>query len=102
MTLHLSGPTGETDVLVDGERRYWEIGKEFSTMLAHPSIQNLTLSCADIHGSLIRQIKNLPLTPLKRLTLIECNIDLAALDAILSRPRALEHLYLGNECPSLY
>lgn len=91
MTLHLTG-------LRDRER-YLDITTDLSPLFAHPSVQDLTMSCVNIYEAYTERILAMPRTPLKRLTLIECNIGLEALDNLLSLPRALEHLYLGKRSP---
>lgn len=60
----------------------------------------LHVSCMNILDDLV---KNIPegvkdRTPLKHLTLEECNICSSGLEALLSLPTALESLYLGENC----
>ncbi|CAK1364880.1 unnamed protein product [Cercospora beticola] len=81
----------------NGEKtRYWSSMAIFPGLFLHPCLEELTISCVNFDLG----YENFPacqkVTPLKRLTLIECNVHSRALLAILSLPRALEHLYLGE------
>jgi hypothetical protein len=86
---------------LDGHRnRYWDpnAGQDdadvmWSTVMALPTLNELTISCACIHDAVhIGEAKS---TALKKLTLIECNMTIGGLKKILSAPKALENLYLG-------
>ena len=68
-----------------------------TAIFAHPTLQSLTMSCADIDGPFSEKVLSRPETPLKELELIECNVRIQALDAILSMPKALERLCLGTK-----
>lgn len=68
-------------------------------MFMHPSLRRITLSCtnfeADIcHSSIPSGMKKT--TPLQSLTLIECNVNVKFLDVVLSLPKALKELNLGE------
>jgi hypothetical protein len=63
----------------------------------HPTLCNLTLSCLDIDDDLGNIISQTPKkTNLKTLTFDECNITHSGLAAVLSVPKALERLTLGE------
>jgi hypothetical protein len=66
-------------------------------LFLHPTLRNLTLSCFDIGddlGHIISQASNK--TPLTSLVFDECNITHLGLAAVLSVPKALERLTLGE------
>lgn len=71
--------------------RYWNAPYE---IFVHPSVEEMTLSCANITFETIEDAPKFT-TPLKHLTLIECEVSHAGLSAMLAYPRALESLYLG-------
>ncbi|CAK3998425.1 Hypothetical predicted protein [Lecanosticta acicola] len=88
LTLHLSGNSIRA--------RYWNIDDESCRIFAHPSIEEMHLSCANITRDFQHVLLRFGKTPLKRLTLTECDIGHTALSALLEKPRALEYLYLGE------
>lgn len=92
VTLHLSN---ETD-------RYWKVRDYHSLLFAHPTLQSLTLSCAEIDAESVSKLASSRPTPLKQLVLIECNITLEALTTILARPSALVELHLGENCHHMW
>jgi hypothetical protein len=67
-------------------------------MFFHPTLRTITLSClnfeADMDDSMLD--KKRKSTPLKSLTLIECNVDVKFLDAVLDLPKALIELSIGE------
>lgn len=85
MTLHLSG-----------SKRYWIFDSQFVQILSHPTLINLTLSCAELHEDELHVLQQRPKSPLRKLTLIECNVTLGALAYILCLPQALEEFHLGK------
>jgi hypothetical protein len=68
-----------------------------AVIFLHPTLRNLTLSCFDI-GDELGQIlfQATKKTPLKSLIFDECNITHSGLAAVLSVPKALERLTLGE------
>ncbi|KAF2423504.1 hypothetical protein EJ08DRAFT_701153 [Tothia fuscella] len=68
-----------------------------SVILLHPTLQNLTLSCFDIGDDLETFLGKKPRsTSLRTLVFDECNIKSSGLRAVLSVPRRLERLVLGE------
>ena len=65
-------------------------------MFKHPSLQNITLSCLDFDGELGISASETKTTPLRSLTLIECNVNVKFLDEVLSLPKALKELSIGE------
>lgn len=67
-------------------------------MFLHPSLRKITLSClnfeADVDQDMIT--KSQKTTPLQSLILIECNVNVDFLDVILSLPKALKELSIGE------
>jgi F-box associated protein len=86
---------------LDGyQNRYWDpnAGQEnakvmWSTVMALPTLNELTISCACIHDAV--HTGEARSSSLKKLTLIECNMTIGGLNKMLSAPKALENLYLG-------
>jgi hypothetical protein len=63
----------------------------------HPTLRDLTLSCFDIGDDLESVLSQASgKTLLRSLTFDECNITHSGLAAVLSMPRALENLILGE------
>ncbi|KAF2683016.1 hypothetical protein K458DRAFT_340897 [Lentithecium fluviatile CBS 122367] len=88
LTLHGHGP----------DDRKFVFGRS-AVMFFHPTLRHITLSCtnfdADItHASIPTEKKRS--TPLQSLTLIECNVNVKFLDVILSLPKALKELDVGE------
>jgi hypothetical protein len=88
VTLHGHGPD---------ERKF--IFGRCAVVFLHPTLKRITISCsnfdakithADITDSQRRS------TPLKSLTLIECNVNVQFLDVVLSLPKALKELDIGE------
>jgi hypothetical protein len=70
-----------------------------AVMFFHPTLRRITLSCTDFdadisHAGITPEKKNS--TPLQSLTLIECNVNVKFLDVILSLPKALKELDIGE------
>ena len=68
-------------------------------MFLHPTVQNITLSCSDITDDLLASelFRNHERsTPLTNLVFDECNISAFGLQALLSLPRALKKITLGE------
>lgn len=69
-------------------------------MFLHPTLRNINLSCLDFLGDLDKKDRiveeKAKSTPLQSLTLIECNIDVRFLDTVLSLPKALKELSIGE------
>jgi len=77
--------------------RYWDVEPEVTgSVFAHPTLRELTISCANIPNNALKGIEGSSQlgTPLARLTLIECNITHKALHDMLSLPKALHFLHL--------
>ncbi|KAL8788285.1 MAG: hypothetical protein Q9195_007382 [Heterodermia aff. obscurata] len=91
-TLHLSG----------AQTRLWPLNQAAALFL-HPSLRELTISCADGHEANI----DIPFetyrgsTLLQQLTFIECDISVATMESILSLPSALQSLDITS-CRSLH
>jgi hypothetical protein len=92
LTLHLNGQND----------RCWSIRPFWKALFCHPSLEELTVSYADfpVDLGILKCKANRSCAPLKRLTLIECNISLKALEFVLWTPAALEYIYLGKH-PSM-
>ncbi len=91
LELHLNGD----------QDRYWDPNagektnsSSWSTIMALPTLTELTVSCAVIHDTM--QTGAAKSSSLKNLKLIECNFSMEGLSNILSAPKALEKLYLGT------
>ncbi|KAH7412038.1 hypothetical protein DE146DRAFT_602958 [Phaeosphaeria sp. MPI-PUGE-AT-0046c] len=67
-------------------------------MFFHPSLRKITLSCLNLEGEMDNDLlkEKRKATPLQSLTLIECNVDIEFLDRVLSLPRALRELSVGE------
>ncbi len=68
-------------------------------MFYHPALREITVSCLNFDGDLRADNiaeKSRKSTPLQSLTLIECNVNVLFLDAILSLPKALKELSIGE------
>jgi hypothetical protein len=77
-------------------RNPFDMGRN-SVIFLHPTLRNLTVSCFDIGEDLEGYLSvNQKATPLKSLTFDECNISVQGLAAILSIPKSLERLTLGE------
>jgi hypothetical protein len=68
-------------------------------MFFHPTLRSITLSCTNFdarisHDSIPAEKKKA--TPLQSLTLIECNVNVKFLDVVLSLPKALKELDIGE------
>ncbi|KAF1950632.1 hypothetical protein CC80DRAFT_539515 [Byssothecium circinans] len=88
LTLHGHGP----------DDRKFLFGK-CAVMFLHPTLRRITVSCtnfdADITHNRISPIQRKS-TPLQSLTLIECNVNVKFLDVVLSLPKALKELDIGE------
>jgi hypothetical protein len=69
-------------------------------MFLHPTLRHITLSCLDFDADLnltdelvAQKHKS---TPLQSLELIECNVNINFLDVVLSLPKALKDLSIGE------
>ncbi|KAF7192680.1 hypothetical protein HII31_05997 [Pseudocercospora fuligena] len=89
LTLHWNGPAS----------RYWDTYAMFDALFCSQTLEELCISCANCPDTLDGAAKRRHLierTPMKRLTLIECNITAKGLLGMLCMPAALEHLSLGE------
>ncbi|KAL6707310.1 hypothetical protein ACN47E_004298 [Coniothyrium glycines] len=82
-----------------GENKF-QLGSSIA-MFRHPTIRNITLSCLNFeHGmtweDFTKQGWTTKSTPLRSLILIECNVDVTFLDMVLSLPKALIELSIGE------
>ncbi|KAH6723376.1 hypothetical protein BKA61DRAFT_648537 [Leptodontidium sp. MPI-SDFR-AT-0119] len=78
------------------DRRAFDMGKN-AVIFLHPTLRNLTISCFDIGENIksyLSASKNS--TVLRSLIFDECNITTDGLAAILSVPKALESLTIGE------
>ncbi|KAF2621972.1 hypothetical protein BU25DRAFT_378677 [Macroventuria anomochaeta] len=81
--------------------RKFEFDNRLASVFFHPTLRDLTISCLNIKNrdmeSTIRSFgKERKSTPLRFLTFIECNIDIDTLHTILSMPKALKQLSIGE------
>jgi hypothetical protein len=77
-------------------RNAFDMGRN-AIIFLHPTLRNLTISCFDIGEDLQVYLPvNQEATSLKSLTFDECNISVQGLAAILSIPKSLERLTLGE------
>lgn len=65
----------------------------------HPTLRNLTISCTNFDAQI--ELADIPpgklnSTPLQSLTFIECNVYMSLLDVVLSLPKALKELSVGE------
>lgn len=71
-----------------------------TAMFRHPTLRNITLSCLNFDNRIGAPFevseKEIKTTPLQSLTLIECNVDVFFLDTVLSLPKALKELSIGE------
>ncbi|KAF2211345.1 hypothetical protein CERZMDRAFT_98655 [Cercospora zeae-maydis SCOH1-5] len=88
LVLHLNGP----------DSPYWTLDRKSLCIVQLPLLQSLTLSCVNIKDDLAENIRHASFTALKTLTLEEINITHQGLRALLSLPKALEVLHLGENC----
>ncbi|KAK4543355.1 hypothetical protein LTR36_005714 [Oleoguttula mirabilis] len=91
LTLHLNG----------AGREFWTVQGIYGFIFAHPSLQELHMSSANLPRNTTELIPRGSKTPLKQLTLDECNITVEALQSILSYPTGLQYLYIGENLYSL-
>lgn len=89
MTIHAHG---------SGDNKF-TLGRAVA-MFKHPTLRNITLSCLNFDKRVGAPFEvseqETKSTPLQSLTLIECNVGVAFLDAVLSLPRALKELSIGE------
>lgn len=83
------------DLVLHWQWGCWTIGTDMGILFTHPTLEHLTISCANIDGSVLEKHHGIKQTPLQSLTLIECNFNYDGLQEILKMPSALEHLYLS-------
>lgn len=91
VTLHAHGP----------DDRKFDLDNRLASVFYHPTLRDLTISCLNISNrdmeSTIQSFgKERRSTPLRSLTFIECNIDMDTLHTILSMPKALKELSIGE------
>jgi hypothetical protein len=85
LTLHLNGIC----------REFWTCNGDWALLFSHPTLIELYLSSVNVAEDTGANLPDVR-TPLKRLTLDEANVTYAGLCAVLSKPRALEYLYIGG------
>ncbi|KAL5113649.1 hypothetical protein ACEQ8H_008464 [Pleosporales sp. CAS-2024a] len=87
LSLHAHGPADQKFML----------GRAKSIFLS-PTLRSITLSCLNFEADMDSEMvaKNQMSTPLQTLTLIECNVDVHLLDVVLSLPKALRELEIGE------
>ncbi|KAF2773476.1 hypothetical protein EJ03DRAFT_333584 [Teratosphaeria nubilosa] len=89
LTLHLNGV----------EREFWTAENQYADVFALENLEDLHLSSVNIIDTTACNLKRHS-TNLKKLKLDEANISMKGLRTILAIPRALEHLYLGENVHS--
>ncbi|KAF1941025.1 hypothetical protein EJ02DRAFT_348776 [Clathrospora elynae] len=69
-------------------------------MFKHPTLRKIVLSCLNLDARISAEFdiseQELRSTPLQSLKLIECNVGVPFLDAVLSLPKALKELSIGE------
>jgi hypothetical protein len=69
-------------------------------MFLHPTLRKITLSCLNFEADMEFKdefvAERQKSTPLQSLTLIECNVNVRFLDVVLSLPKALKDLSIGE------
>jgi len=74
-----------------------------AVIFLHPTLRNLTISCFDVGEDIIPYISaNQSPTGLRSLTFDECNITVKGLAAILSLPKGLQRLTIGERMHHLH
>lgn len=88
MTIHVNGI----------ESPYWKLGYSERYIFEHPTLQELKISCMTVPHYIIQDVRKRPrrCSPLTTLILEECNICVHGLKELLSSPKALETLHLGE------
>ncbi|KAK5122934.1 hypothetical protein LTR85_003499 [Meristemomyces frigidus] len=86
LTLHLNG---------EG-REFWTVHGIYGFIFAHPNLKTLHLSSANLPRDTTELIPHGTKTPLRHLTLDECNITMEALSSVLALPLELQYLYIGE------
>ncbi|KAF1976777.1 hypothetical protein BU23DRAFT_551233 [Bimuria novae-zelandiae CBS 107.79] len=88
LTLHGHGP----------DKRKFTFGR-CAVVFLHPTLKRLTISCTNFDAKITHDDiteKQRRSTPLNSLTLIECNVNVNFLDVVLSLPKALKELNIGE------
>ncbi|KAI4712759.1 hypothetical protein J4E89_003028 [Alternaria sp. Ai002NY15] len=85
LTLHAHG---------SGDNKF-KLGRAVA-MFKHPTLRHITLSCLNFDGDLQISESEKKTTSLQSLTLIECNVSVPFLDDVLSLPKALKELSIGE------
>jgi len=89
LTLHAHGPSD----------RKFLLGRA-KAMFLSTTLRNITLSCLNFEADMTHQddmvVSKHRSTPLRSLTLIECNVNVQFLDVVLSLPKALKELSIGE------
>ena len=76
---------------------FWTLDRGSAVLFSHPTLLDLTLSSVNILDDARELLADHRFTtPLKSLKLDECNVTVCGLQAILSTPKALDHLYIGK------
>ena len=81
--------------------RKFDLDNRLASVFYHPTLRDLTISCLNVKNkdmeSTIKSFgKERKSTALRSLTFIECNIDIDTLYSILSMPKALKQLSIGE------
>lgn len=80
----------------NGGGRDWSVAGAYGAVFVHPSLVYLEIVYANIEDDVLNDFPDQLSTPLKSLVLVECLISVAGLHKILSKPRALERLFLSE------
>ncbi|KAK5705910.1 hypothetical protein LTR17_021241 [Elasticomyces elasticus] len=91
--------------LTGGDGRYLTLGHYSKSLFKSPTLQELTISCVQVESDTFALAEYEAMkhtTPLKRLTLIECDFTMLSIVCILMLPKALEVLKLGENCYHLH
>ncbi|KAI2487091.1 hypothetical protein Ptr902_01224 [Pyrenophora tritici-repentis] len=89
LTLHAHG---------SGDQKF-TLGRAVA-MFRHPTLRDISLSCLNFDAGRDEEFdiseEEAKSTPLRSLTLIECNVDVRFLDAVMRLPKALKELSIGE------
>jgi hypothetical protein len=89
VTLHAHGP----------DDRKFLLGRA-KAMFLHPTLREITLSCLNLKADMFLTdeivAEKRKSTALQSLVLIECNVNVQFLDVVLSLPKALKELSIGE------
>ncbi|KAF2650502.1 hypothetical protein K491DRAFT_771004 [Lophiostoma macrostomum CBS 122681] len=77
------------------ESDYWEV-TGFDSLFRHPTLRHLHVSCIRLPSDMPQLESHVASTPLSTLIFDECDLEVASLERILSTPKRLKNLTLGE------